>query len=354
MERDPVCGMTVVKEKAKGVSAYKGVDYYFCNPNCKMKFDNDPEAYLMAPEQASAAPEHSKGAKKPSKGLKTATLPITGMSCASCAAKIEKGLSGLSGIEEASVNFAAEKVSISYDPAKVHINDFVKAIRELGYGAGVESVVLPVQGMSCAACVEKINRALTAVPGVVSASVNFATEKANINYLPGEATVEDFIKAVRDAGYVATPPAEEEDLIARDERLKAEELGRLRARFFFAAAVSAVIIIGSFSEWISWIPSALGSNLLMLVLATPVQFWSGARFYRGAIASARHKTTDMNTLIAVGTSAAYLYSVGLILLPGFFEAQGVAREVYFDTSTIIITLILLGRYLEAKAKGRTS
>ncbi len=354
MEKDPVCGMTVVKEKAKGVSSYKGVDYYFCNPNCKAKFDNDPEAYLKAPEQAEAAPETSKGAKKPSKGLKTATLPITGMSCASCAAKIEKGLSGLSGIEGASVNFAAEKVSISYDPAKVHINDFVKAIKELGYGAGVDSVVLPVQGMSCAACVEKINRALTAVPGVVSASVNFATEKANINYLPGEATVDDFIKAVRDAGYEATPPAEEEDLIARDERLKAREFARLRARFIFAAAVSAVIIIGSFSEWIPWVPSLPGNNLLMLVLATPVQFWSGARFYRGAIASARHKTTDMNTLIAVGTSAAYFYSAAVALFPGFFISRGLGAGAYFDTATAIIALILLGRLLEMRAKGRTS
>ncbi|MFQ5735242.1 MAG: heavy metal translocating P-type ATPase [Thermodesulfobacteriota bacterium] len=361
---DPVCHMTVAKEKAKGTSTYGGVDYWFCNPNCKVKFDRDPEAYLKAggPEEAApeAAPEQSSGdavkkeAKAPRKGSKTVSLPITGMSCASCAAKIEKGIAGMSGIREASVNFAAEKISITYDPSEVHIDDFVKAIKELGYGAGVANVVLPVQGMSCASCVAKIAKALNAVPGVVSATVNFATEKANINYLPTEATVDDFVKAVRDAGYEAVVTGEEEDLVARDERIKKEELGRLRTRFLFAAVVSGFIILGSFGEWLRWIPSIMRNNLLLLVLATPVQFWSGWRFYRGAIASARHRTTDMNTLIAVGTSAAYLYSMAVAFFPGFFTARGLGTGVYFDTSTAIIALILLGRLLEARARGSTS
>ncbi len=355
---DPVCHMTVVKEKAAATSKYKGVDYYFCNPRCKEKFDADPEKYLKAEpapsEEAPApAPEGKKPERSPKKGEKTASLPITGMSCASCAAKIEKGLSGMSGIHSASVNFAAEKVSVTYDPEEVHVDDFVKAVKELGYGAGVENVILPVQGMSCASCVDKITKALNAVPGVVSATVNFATEKANISYLPNEATVADFIKAVRDAGYEAVPPAEEEDAVARDERIKKEEFSRLRSRFVFAAVVSVVVMLGSIGELTGRVPPVLRNHLLLFILATPVQFWSGWQFYRGAIASARHRTTDMNTLIAVGTSSAYLYSTAVTFAPGFFVSRGLGTGVYFDTATAIIALILLGRLLEMRAKGRT-
>jgi Cu+-exporting ATPase len=325
-----------------------------------LKFDRDPEAYLgveLIPEAAkgvSARPAPGTSAKTRSKHLKKVSFPVTGMSCASCAAKIEKGLSSLSGIVEASVNFAAEKVTVSYDPAKVHINDFIKTVKELGYGAVATTVVLPIRGMSCASCVEKISKGLNELEGVVSATVNFATEKATIHYLPSIVTIDVFIKTVDSLGYKALFPAEEEDLLTRDERVKAEEYLRLKNEFLFAAALSIPIIIGGVGDFFSWVPDFLKNNLILFLLATPVQFFSGMRFYRGAFAAARHMTTDMNTLIAVGTSAAYFYSAAVTFFPGFFSSAGFRGEVYFDTATVIIALILLGRLLEMRAKGHTS
>ncbi|HEY4707792.1 MAG TPA: heavy metal translocating P-type ATPase [Thermodesulfobacteriota bacterium] len=347
---DPVCGMTVKKAAAKGTAIHEGRTYYFCSPGCKRRFDQAPAQFLEKVQEPMGAgkPAPASGAK-----VKTVVLPITGMSCTSCAERIEKGLTGLSGIVTASVNFAAENITVSYDPDKVHLNAFVQTIKELGYHAGVESVSIPVQGMSCASCVKKITDALNRVDGVVNASVNFATERADVNYLPTEMTIEGLIKAIRDAGYRAEAPQRDEDLLEREDRIKKEELGRLRAMFLFAAIISVPLMLGSMTHIFHWIPAFLGNPLFQLLLATPVQFISGARFYRGAWAAARHGYTDMNTLIAVGTSAAYFFSAAVALFPGFFASRGLSGGVYFETAAIIIALILLGRLLELRARSQT-
>jgi len=359
---DPVCHMTVVKSKAKGVSGYKGNKYYFCNPNCKTKFDLDPEKYLGAekmpgqeskPEASAQAASGVPAGKPAANDLKKVILPVTGMNCASCAAKIEKGLSSLDGVNEASVNFAAEKATVAYDPGRVSVDGIVKTLTGLGYGARTSTVVLPISGMSCASCVEKITKGLNKTEGVVSATVNFATEQATVVYLPQTATVDDLIKTVESLGYKASAPAGEEDLLEIKDREKAEEWRKLKVEFIFAAVLAVPIMIGGLGEFFSWVPEFLKNNLVLFFLATPVQFFSGKRFYRGAFASARHFTTDMNTLIAVGTSAAYFYSVAVTFLPGFF-ASATGTGVYFDTATAIIALILLGRLLETRAKGQTS
>ena len=353
MATDPVCGMEVEKEKAKGSTSYGGVDYYFCSLTCKDKFDSGPDAYLKPASAVLPAVKESTPQTAPY-GAKTATLPITGMTCASCASKIEKGLGGLSGVGKASVNFAAETATISYDPSRAGVDDFVKEIKGLGYGAGVEDIILPVSGMTCASCVSKITAALKGVEGVVSATVNLAAETADITYLPGAATVDDLVGAVRGAGYGAEVPARGEDAAERRERAKKAELSRLKVRFVFAAVVSVLVtLLEMGGGHIPVIPAFLRNNLILLALATPVQFWSGAQFYRGAIASARHRTTDMNTLIAMGTTAAYIYSMAVSVFPGFFTSRGFGTGTYFDTSTAIIALILLGRLLEMRARGRT-
>ncbi|HAO93888.1 MAG TPA: heavy metal translocating P-type ATPase [Deltaproteobacteria bacterium] len=358
MAIDPVCGMDVDPEKAKGESLYNGEKVYFCALRCKERFDAEPEKYLVGRAAFEKLPPvNARPLKEDShspRNIKRVSLPITGMSCASCATKIEKGLTGLSGIVEASVNFAVEKINISYNPDDVHVSDFVKTIKELGYGAGVASVSIPVKGMSCASCVEKVTKALNAVDGVVSASVNFATEKATVNFLPTVTGVDALIKTINAAGYKGLVPSDEEDLLARDEREKKEEEERLHFRFIVAAIVAVPVMIGSFAAMIPWVPSFLGNNYLLFLLATPVQFWAGWRFYRGAFIAARHFTTDMNTLIAVGTSSAYLYSAAMTFFPNFFEARSLSTGVYFDTATAIIALILLGRLLEMRAKAQTS
>ena len=287
----------------------------------------------------------------------TVEIPITGMSCASCVAKVEAALRGAPGVETAAVNLATERATVRYGdggrPAAL-----VKAIQDLGYQVPTETATLAVRGMPCASCVAKIEGALGALPGVLSASVNFAAERVRVESLPGQVTRQDLRRAIGELGYEAGEVAGEstsaEDLAERERAAHETLLRRLRWKIAVGAAVSVPVFLGSYPRLFPWVPNLLQNFIVLWILTTPIQFWAGWQFYRGAWAALKHRASDMNTLIAVGTSAAYFYSVGLILFPGFFEAQGVAREVYFDTSTIIITLILVGRYLEAVARGRTS
>ena len=358
-QKDPVCGMAVDAKKAAATSTYKGKTYYFCSQSCKERFDQSPEKYLAGTIDqhiAQAGPETVQGATKGS-GQRV-ILPITGMSCASCAVNIEKGLSQVEGVVDANVNFATEKATVTFDPEQVALGDLTKTVKDLGYEARVERITVPIQGMSCASCVEKVQTALKNVPGVVKASVNFATEKATVEYLPGQVTVKDLAKAVHDAGYELLDTTEGEDVVEKERAAREAELRRLRQKFIVGLClVIPIFLLGNLHMIGLSHLLALDRQtnfLIQLILQTPVQFWVGWQFYRGAWAAARHKTTDMNTLIAVGTSAAYLYSVTATFFPWLFAAKGLAAEVYFDTAGAIIVLILLGRLLEARAKGQTS
>ena len=273
-------------------------------------------------------------------------IRITGMTCTTCAATIEKGLAETLGVEGANVNFASEEASVEYDPTKVDLAKIRDTISELGYGTATKKSVFPVGGMTCASCVARVEQALSDVPGVISANVNLASEKATVEYAE-EARFADLRQAVREAGYELGPEAEIlEDVTTASRR----EIINIRNRFILAAVLGLIILALS----LPWSPSFTGKLYLLWALATPVQFWAGLRFYRGAWGALRHKTADMNTLIAVGTSAAYLYSMVAVLLPGLFAGAGIEPGLYFDTSAMIIALILLGRFLETRARGQTS
>ncbi len=276
------------------------------------------------------------------------TIPVTGMTCASCVRRVERALSGKEGVAEASVNFAAEKASVTYEPAATSAEELIGVIRDAGYGADVREVTFGVTGMTCASCVGRVERALEKVPGVLEASVNLATEKATVGYIAGEVEPRELERAVEGAGY-AVIREEEPSMEDSHER----EYRKLRADFVLAAALTALILLGSLPHMFGFmLPIPMGwLNLGLLLLATPVQFWAGRRFYRGAWGALKHGQANMNTLVVMGTSAAYLYSAVAALAPGLFAA-GMA-DVYFDTSALIIALILLGRLLEARAKGRT-
>jgi P-type Cu+ transporter len=213
---------------------------------------------------------------------------------------------------------------------------------------GRAKISLPVSGMTCAACARRVERALSGTAGVRAANVNLATEKATVEYDSASVGLGELVGAVEGAGYGVV---REEEAPVEDAR--AREYERLRGRFVVAAVLTALILIGSLPHMFGvMLPIPTGwLNLGLLLLATPVQFWAGWRFYRGAWGSLRHGAADMNTLVAVGTSAAYLYSAVATLAPQLFAAG--RADVYFDTSALIITLILLGRLLEARARGRT-
>ncbi len=290
------------------------------------------------------------------KQLERIDLPITGMSCASCAAKIEKGLANVEGVSKATVNFAAEKATVFFHPAQTDVSHLIGKVKDLGYGAKVEKVVLPIQGMTCASCVNKVEKALGSLKGVVHAGVNFATERASVEYIHEEVSIRDLKKAVQDAGYQVLE-VKEEDIVEKERLAREKELSRLKWKFITGAGLLVPILILMYGASLleKWIGLSRKTNFfIQFLLATPVQFWAGWQFYVGFWKATRHKTSDMNTLIAVGTSAAYLYSLIATFLPHLFILKGLMADVYFDTSAAIIVLILLGRFLEARAKGRTS
>jgi Cu+-exporting ATPase len=354
MVKDPVCGMTIEEKDAVGTSEYKGGKYYFCALSCKNDFDSDPEKFLEKGHDV----EMSTTQKETSPGAERIDLPITGMSCASCASRVQKALEGLKGVESAVVNFAAEKGTVFYNPSEISVDDLLKTVKNSGYNVPVSKIIIPIKGMTCASCVEKVQNALSSLNGVYSASVNLATEKASVEYSPGLVGIRDFKKAIKGIGYDIVEVEKGEDIVEIEKREREREYRRLKSKLLTGALLALPLFLLVFWERIGLsvlivIPKQ--TNFLMqFLIQSPVQFWVGWQFYTGAIAAARHRTTNMNTLIAVGTSAAYIYSVTATFFPDIFEIKGYSAEVYFDTAAAIIVLILLGRLLEARAKGQTS
>ena len=287
------------------------------------------------------------------------------MTCASCVAHVEHALKGVPGVSKVSVNLATEKALVELDPQTVAPSLLTQALGDAGYAAGVDTVALNIGGMTCAACVSHVQDALNEVPGVLSASVNLATEQASVQYLSGVATLKDFGDMVKDAGYsVQGVVGETADEEADQERLaRTREIKGLARKVIIAGIVGAVIITLMYVPLETLGLTSFQLNLILWALATPVQFWIGATFYQGAWGALKHRTTNMHTLIAVGTSVAYGYSTLLTFFEDYFSdahlvhANSVFNHssgTYFDASAIVIALVLLGRLLEARAKGQTS
>ena len=288
----------------------------------------------------------------------TVHIPISNMSCAVCAQRVEKALSQVAGVEQAAVNFATEKAQVTFDPESVGVASLVDAVRSAGYDVPAVTATFPVMGMNCAVCSGRVEKTVQGLSGVVRAAVNLATERATVTYLPDIVTPAGIARAVEAAGYRmlvgedGSAPAEP-GAAAEEERRKT--VARIRLKFIVSLVVGAVLMLMMLIP-MTWL-SMENQWYVMFVIATPIQFWAGAQFYRGAWAALKHRTSDMNTLVAVGTSVAYLYSVAVTFFPGVFEGAagaGFKAAVYYDSAVIIIGLILLGRWLEARAKGQTS
>jgi Cu+-exporting ATPase len=284
----------------------------------------------------------------------TVVIPIAGMTCASCVKTVENALSRVPGVANSTVNFATEKATVVYDASVTRLAKLVSSVREAGYEVILERVTLPIEGMTCASCVRTVERALSRVQGVVTASVNLATERATVEYIPEEASLADFKRAISEAGYRVLEVTEEEEVVDWERKAREREIRGLRNRFVFAGAIGILVLVGTFQRFFPFLADIPRQTMLVVLalLATPVQFWAGWRFYRGAWAEAKHLRANMDTLIAVGTTAAYGYSLVTTFIPSFFP-EGLA-DVYYDTAVMIVALILLGRWLEARAKGQTS
>ncbi|MCI0468758.1 MAG: copper ion binding protein, partial [Nitrospirae bacterium] len=275
-------------------------------------------------------------------------MPVTGMTCAVCSASLEKALNRLKGIKSASVNLPAEKAVIEFEKngEPLPVEMVMQAIKDEGYGVSITKIEVAIKGMTCAACAAAAEKAIKGLYGVVNVNVNLAAEKASIEYISTITDFEDIKRAVAEAGYSAERITEE--FIDRERLSRERTYNELKKDFIVSAALTIPVIIGSLIN----LP-LLSNWYVLFVLSTPVQFWSGMRFHRAALSAVRHGTANMNTLISVGTTSAYIYSLAATFFPALFFG-GITAHVYFDTSATIITLILLGRLLEARAKGKTS
>jgi len=286
------------------------------------------------------------------------------MSCAACVRRVEQGLAGLKGVSSAAVNFATQTATVDYDPAEIGMDQMAAKVRDLGYevvgldtsgGPALQKTTVSIGGMTCAACVRRVESTLETIEGTTDAAVNLATGKATVTHRPDWAGLDAVQKAVSDAGYTFLG-ASEERLDDPFEAVRIREIRELKIRFWTGVVLSIIIFMGSMQSWFPFLRPIPRQIMLvcLFVLTTPVVFWVGSRFIIGAIKAARQRTTDMNTLVAVGALSAYLYSSLAAFAPQLFAEAGVSLHVYFDGAAMIITLVLLGRLLEATAKGKTS
>jgi Cu+-exporting ATPase len=319
------------------------------------------------------------------------TFGVTGMTCASCVRRIEKALVKVEGVRQASVNLATEKARVVYDPATVTPEQLQAAVEKAGYGvrdmpaasppstttaaapangsaaARETETILPIEGMTCASCVRRIEKALNRVEGVRDANVNLAAEKARVVFDSAITDLSQLSSAVEKAGYrvgelpapVTTPSPELPGSAAAPSTEPADAHERERQREIDDLRRKSLVSLGAGLAMMAvmYLPLGLDIRLLapaLLIVSTVVQFWAGGVFYRAAWAAAKHGSTNMNTLVAVGTSVAYGYSAFVTLWPTLAERWGFPFHLYYETAVIIIALILMGRWLEARAKKQTS
>ncbi len=312
------------------------------------------------------------------------TLPVEGMTCGACATTVQKRLTQAPGVRDAAVNYATGKATVRFDDAATQVADLVRAVRDAGYDCAKAVVTFPIEGLHYASGVGRLEDELGGLPGVLAVAANQASERVRVEYVPGLVTGQDLELAVARAGLTVAEPVPAEDPVARERLRQRKEVQGLFWRFVVAAVVALITMVASMPlmvgmstkehDLVARILAPLNGalsrlvpglydlaardpqlvKLSMLVLTIPVLAWSGRRFFQGAWSGIRHRTADMNTLIAVGTGAAFLYSAVATLTPWIFVRAGLPADVYYEAANAIIALILLGRLLEARAKGQTS
>ncbi|MGA7670785.1 MAG: heavy metal translocating P-type ATPase [Nitrolancea sp.] len=292
-------------------------------------------------------------------GEQVATMLVGGMTCASCVRRVERGLTRLEGVDGAEVNLATERARITFDPMVVSLDTLIKKVEQTGYTATIEEIEseeqasveeaeldLAISGMTCASCVRRVERALGKIEGVSGAAVNLATERASVHYDPEQVSLDSLLSAVGNAGYgasVVAEPAEVFSTADEDAQRREREIGKLRRDLIGAAVLTVPVAIGNM-----FFMGVTGMSYALLLLALPVWAYFGWRFHRVTLKNLRHFQFTMDTLVSVGSTAAFGYSAVATL------AFGSMDNLYYDTAAVIITLILLGKFFEARAKGQTS
>ncbi|MGJ5710348.1 heavy metal translocating P-type ATPase [Staphylococcus equorum] len=279
---------------------------------------------------------------------KKTTLGITGMTCAACANRIEKNLNKINDVD-ATVNVTTEKATVAYNPESTTIDDLTHSIEKTGYGVLTEKAELDVIGMTCAACSNRIEKVLNRDAGVEHANVNLTTENATIAYNPEMTSIDDLIKKIQKIGYDAKP----KQAATEKSSQKEQELKHKRTKLIISAILAAPLLLTMFVHLFGMqIPHIFMNPWFQFALATPVQFIIGWQFYVGAYKNLRNGSANMDVLVALGTSAAYFYS--LYEMIKWLNLTNYTPHLYFETSAVLITLILFGKYLETRAKTQTT
>lgn len=290
-------------------------------------------------------------------------LRIGGMTCQHCPTAIEKSIRAVAGVTAVSVNLATQSARIEYNPARTKMTDILQATRKIGYMVGTATMRVPIKNMHCSSCVLRVELALQMTPGVVAARASLAPNAVDIEYQPQKTDFDQIRKSIESAGYrVAEPKVKPTDeVLDPAEAANEQEYRSLMRKFWFAAAISIPVMVFSYPDLIpglrDWMP--MGSDTrrivwaLLGVVSLPVMMWSGLQFFTGMWDALKHRAANMHTLIAIGITAAFLYSVVAVARPGIFPTMALA-EVFWDVTDVVVALVVLGLVLEIKAKGRTS
>lgn len=346
-QHDPVCGMEIESQSAFAKREHMGQTFYFCSQSCVDQFDADPHKYVITSATTGFNPERM---------LTRIELPVSGMPLKNHATHLESTLRAVNGVDKVNVNVTTGRLEIQYDAQKVDVSQLVGAVKSIGFQVGGTNVKIGIENLRCASCVKFIEDELKATQGVLNATVNIATQEATVDYLPQKTTLSQLNAAIETWGYKAGRALSDAP-VDKQEEAHAREYRRLMNKFWFAAAISIPVFISAYTKLIpvlrDWDMATLRFAWgITAALTLPVLFWSGSDFFTGAWAAFKHRAANMNTLIALGTGAAWIYSTATVLFPSIFP-EGTS-EPFFDTVSIVIALVVLGQALELRAKGQSS
>ena len=345
--KDPICGMEIDPKTAFATREHMGQTYYFCSKNCVDQFDAAPHSFMTSSATTGFNSELP---------LARIELPIADYPFYKPTDALKNAVRALGGVSQVTANSTTGRVWVEYDPEKVNLYQMAEAIKSAGFHLDGAQTRIGIENLRCASCVTFIENELKATPGVLNASVNIATQEATVDYLPEKTTLFSLNISIESWGYKARLATSDEP-VDKQEQAHDREYRRLMNKFWFAAAVSLPVMATAYYQFVPFL-NTLGMNTLRILwgvtalLTLPVMFWSGSDFFTGAWAAFTHRSANMNTLIALGTATAWLYSTAAILFPAVFPAG--TSEPFYDVVAVVIALVMLGQALELRAKGQSS
>jgi Cu+-exporting ATPase len=345
-QHDPVCGMEIEPRNAFAKREHMGRSYYFCSQSCVDQFDKDPHHYVMTSATTGFNPQAT---------LTRLELPVSGLPLMEHSTHLESTLRAVDGVEDVKVNGTTSRLEIQYDAQKVNVSHLVSAAKSIGFQVGGTKVKIGIENLRCASCVKFIEDELKATQGVLDATVNIATQEATVDYLPQKTTFSQLNAAIAAWGYKPRPALSDAP-VDKQEEAHTREYRKLMNKFWFATAISLPVLATAYYQFVPFLKNLNMETLRLLwgvtaLLTLPVMLWSGSDFFTGAYASFKHRSANMNTLIALGTGAAWLYSTFAILFPSVFP-EGTS-EPFYDVVSVVIALVILGQALELRAKGQS-